>query len=77
MRRFEAKQVPAREASAIGLGSIPCWTIIDNKTGYTIFGDNPPRDQKEAEQCARAISLALDEVLRDIVKAANIQLDKI
>ncbi len=34
------------------------WLVIDSQTQDSIFGDRYPRDEREAEQCARAANIA-------------------
>lgn len=42
-------------------------TVVDTKDGDDlIFGDNQPRDEREAKQCARAANAAVGIVLEEI-----------
>ncbi len=41
------------------------WLVLDSQTQDSIFGDAFPRDEQEAEQCARAANIAYDAAVQE------------
>lgn len=73
MDRFEARQWAAKDEVPHMEGT---WCVFDTEDNdEPLFGDAMPRDQKEAEQCARAANLAAeivhDEVVAKVRAAAD------
>jgi len=53
---------------------IGTWGVFNTETNDSLFGDNLPKDQREAEQCARAANIAWYEAcvrLEHIAETVN------
>jgi len=54
-----------------------CWCACDTQNDDDpLFGDNMPRDKKEAEQCARAANLAVSIVTNDLRRELETTINK-
>lgn len=53
--RYEARQWTEADGIRWLVGT---WGVFDRQSNDSIFGDNLPKDQHEAEQCARAANIA-------------------